>query len=226
MKDHIETNEITSVSESDEWFSVRCGSLGLGVKKKYGITPKIGDTITIYSKNIFGIIRGIDINGQSLFYKTDEELEAHRIRESEKYKQKQIDDFEKNKSNLDAQYSDLPQIFKDRIDRFRVNNPNFRVEFESYEMFCCTEALKIAEALKTVSEVKSFYEKPFDQQIKLVPTLDNGHSGNTFGCACQLAGIYLEAPEYISKVHGSLSALVGSEAFGDIENTEATQSGN
>lgn len=216
MKNYSETHVITAVTESKEWYEVRCRSHCIGVKQKYGVKPKVGDKITIYSTSAFGTVRGIDINDKSLFSKTDMELEAYRIRKLEEYQQKQIEDFKKNEATLDAQYAALPQFFKDRIDRFRSNNPNFRVEFESYEMFCCNEALKIADKLKTSKEVRSFIVKPTDQQMALVPNLDNGHSGNTFGCACHLAIVYLDMPEAVSKVHGSLSPLVGSKAFGDI----------
>lgn len=46
---------------------------------------------------------------------------------------------------MDVDYENLPDAFKKRIDRFRANNPDFRFEFESYELFCCMEAVKIAE---------------------------------------------------------------------------------
>jgi hypothetical protein len=37
------------------------------------------------------------------------------------------------------------------------------------------------------SAVKEFYDKPWDEQAVLVPELDKGHSGNTFGGAVALA---------------------------------------
>ena len=217
MKLHSETNTITDVSESNGWYSVRCGSMGTGVNSKYGVIPKVGDIMTVHSTTMFGTIRGIEINGKMLFFKSDQELEDHRKKELQKYEQKKIDDFVKNKSKLDLEYESLPQVFKDRIDRFRTNNPDFRVGFESYELFCCTEAVNIAESLKTVEEVKLFWDLSYDKQLKLVPALNDGHSGNTFGCACKLAVLYLESPEMVARIHGSLSPLVGSATFGDIE---------
>jgi len=68
-----------------------------------------------------------------------------------------------------------------------------------------------------IEEVKSFWDADWDKQMKLVPTINDGHSGNTFGCACKLAVLYLESPELVARIHGSLSPLVGSEAFGDIK---------
>ena len=52
-----------------------------------------------------------------------------------------------------------------------------------------------------------------DKQKMIVP-IDDGHSGNTFGCAVMLAILYVTSPEYIIKAHGALAPLVGCEAYG------------
>ena len=49
------------------------------------------------------------------------------------------------------------------------------------------EAVKIFEALKTPEAIEDFHEKSFEAQKSSVPALDEGHSGNTFGCATRLA---------------------------------------
>jgi hypothetical protein len=61
-----------------------------------------------------------------------------------------------------------------------------------------------------------FHGLDWEEQLKAVPTLSDGHSGNTFGCACMLARLQLECPERVYELHGSLSPLVGSKDFGDI----------
>ena len=108
-------------------------------------------------------------------------------------------------------------MFKARIDRFWRNNPDFRVEYENYEMFCCTQAVGIADAMKTPEGVQNFKTKQWDEQKALFPELSDGHSGNTFGCSVALAYWYLSQPENVTKAHGALSPLVGSEAYGDID---------
>ncbi len=191
MKD---TNIITSVTESEDWYSLTFG-LSCGLKKKYGVIPKVGDSITVHTKGgAFGTIRGIDINGVPVFWKTDEELEAARLKwlkEQEERKQKQFQD---NVAKMDAQYAALPQCFKERISKFRYNNDRFRIDYESYELFCCEQAIEIAKACVTPAEVEKFKAKPWEQQIKQVPNLSEDHSGNTFGAACALAYWYLEQP--------------------------------
>jgi hypothetical protein len=81
-------------------------------------------------------------------------------------------------------------------------------------LFCCTEAVKIANACKTVENVDKFY----NGKSELVPDLNDAHSGNTFGCACLLAKLHLQSPELVYKVHGALSELVGSKDYGDVPN--------
>jgi len=62
----------------------------------------------------------------------------------------------------------------------------------SYNSFCCDQAILIAEFLRTKEKILEFHKmEDFDEQKKLVPGLDDGHSGNTFGMSCRLAIAYL-----------------------------------
>lgn len=161
-------------------------------------------------------IRGIELNGVKVFYKTDEDLEREHKEFCAKMKTDRQDEFAREKDSLDAKYNALPQVFKERIDKFRSNNADFRVEYESYEMFCCEQAVEIANALQTKEAIKEFADLGWEEQVKKVPNLDGGHSGNTFGMSCKLAYWYLDNPENVTKAHGSLSVLVGSEEYGDV----------
>lgn len=59
-----------------------------------------------------------------------------------------------------------------------------------YNMFCCRQAVIFAEALITVENIKKFKEMGVDEQKALVPGMDDGHSGNTFGMSCALVMAY------------------------------------
>ena len=86
----------------------------------------------------------------------------------------------------------MPQLFllfRKRIDRFREEDPDFRVDSEAYELFCLAEAVKIANACETVENIEAFK----NGKSELVPDLSEEHSGNTFYCACGLARAYLES---------------------------------
>jgi len=244
----FEDDTITAVTgPSNGYYDVRMGNMGLGVAEQYddapphGIVPNVGDAIRIYGR--FGRpIRGIEINGRTVFYRTPAEQEAHQAREVERMKQERRDRFEAERDSLDAQYAALPEVFRERVDRFRANNPDFRWEFESYELFCCTEAVKLAQHLKTPEEAQRYsalashetYEADkarWDREWKELRGIDraaglaDGHSGNTHGAAVALACWYLIHPENVTKMHGALSPLVGSKSYGDVpREVEAVES--
>ncbi len=210
-----EVDEIKKVAEDGEYYYIDlkdCWSFSLS--KEYKIVPEVGDIARVYIKN-GSTVRGLDLNGIFVFYKTDEQLEQEHEIWCENYEKEKKERFEKEKSQLDQDYESLPDVFKKRIDKFRKNNPKFRADYEAYEMFCCKEAIKIANALKTSEAIQKFHDLSWEEQIKLVD-IDKEHSGNTFGCACVLALAYLDAPERIIDARGSLSPLVGSKEFGDL----------
>lgn len=189
------------------------------VSKEHGVEPKIGQVARFYGGGIGRPVRGLDLNGQEVFYRTPEqqaELHAQSVREHEA---KDKVEFEQNKVELDAQYQALPEVFQRRIDKFRTNNPDFRWKFEAYEMLVCTQAVMIAEALKTSTAIQSWKDMDFKKQKRLVPDLSNGHSGNTFDAACFLAMLYLEQPEGVVEQHGAMAPLVGSKEYGCVPRT-------
>lgn len=207
---------VESVIKSDGYFHITTKEgTGFGLDLKYNVEPKEGDSIEMETTN-GSTIRGLKLNSVEVFYKTDEDLAREHKEWCENNKKRQLEEFEKEKDSLDAKYNALPKVFQERIDKFRTNNPNFRVEYESYEMFCCEQAVEIANALQTKEAIKEFADLDWEQQKEKVPNLDGGHSGNTFGMSCRLAYWYLDNPENVAKAHGSLSVLVGSEEYGDV----------
>ena len=103
-------------------------------KKLIGdIVPKTGDIVTLHTYG-GSCIRGMDINSKPIYYKTDEDLEkdAEAFRQEEK-KRKQAS-FERNKPTLDKLFSLLPKLLQHRIEMFRTFVPNYRIEWEMYEL--------------------------------------------------------------------------------------------
>jgi len=215
-ENYQETGIITEVTESEDYYSISQSGMCCGLKKNYGFVPKVGNKLTVHTKGgAFGTIRGMDLNGQQIFWKTDEDLEAERIEWLRKNEEEKQQKFKDNVAEMDAKYEALPKCFKDRIDKFRTNNERFRIDYEGYEVFCCEQAVVIAEGCKTPEGIQEFAKKDWKEQLKQVPGLDGGHSGNTFGAACRLAHFYLSNPENVVKMHGALSPLVGSAEYGD-----------
>lgn len=209
-----ENTTIKEVTDNGDYFTIeteeRCC---FGFSKTHGVTPKAGDAIIVHTKN-GSTIRGIDLNGKKIFYKTDEDLEKEHKEWCDNNKKEKEAKFIEDKASLDASYNALPKCFKERIDKFRTNNPNFRVEYEGYEMFCCEEAIVIAKACKTAKGLREFQDMKHAEQVKFIPELSKEHSGNTFGASCSLAFWYLILPENVTKMHGALANLVGSEEYG------------
>jgi hypothetical protein len=209
-EDHV-ISEVTR--GEDGWGFTMEDGLGFFCPDR-GIEPHVGDTARLYGKGFGFVVRGLDINGQEIFYRTPAQREKENKRQAEQYRQDQRDRFEQNKAELDAQYDALPSVFKARVDRFRRNNPDFRWKHESYELFTCTEAVKIANHFGSPDAINEFYHARGERQREMFPSLSDGHSGNTFGAACRFAQIYLSEPELIERMHGALCPLVGCKEYG------------
>ena len=173
--------------EKDGWELMHNGHWCVFLFRKHRkkFNPKVGDTLGLCSDS-WGI-RGLSINGKVAFYRTREEQKLHDQKEMEKEGA-----IQRNK--------------------FRNNNPDFRWKYETYEMFCCKEAVKIARALKTPTAIQKFQDNP-RKHLELV---SKEHSGNTFGMSCYLAYLYLTNPKGVVELHGALASLVGSEEYGCI----------
>jgi len=83
---------------------------------------------------------------------------------------------------------------KEDLDFFEnlVGKDNIDAGFgRQYNLFAMEQGILIAEALQTKEAIIEFKDKDWDEQKKLVPGLDDGHSGNTFGMALRFAIAYL-----------------------------------
>ena len=196
-----------SIKRSDGW--------SFFIDPAWPAQPRVGSRLRFYGRGIGYTVRGLYIDGQRAFYRTEAE-------QGEKDRQDQLDRdaesraaFEARSASLDADYAALPANFQRRIDRFRRDGgPDWRWQYEAYEMSCCSDGARIAAALKTPEAIKAFREKPWDEQIKDVPGLFDGHSVNSFGFAVRLAWWHLTKPENVEREHGALVPLVGCEAYG------------
>jgi len=227
----VEVNE-DSFTKVDGWI--------FGIQKEWNIKPKVGDIARFYGRGIGYIVRGLDINGRQCYYRTKEQQNAKDAKSNADWIAEQKASFEKNKIKLDEKYQKLFKVFQQRIDRFRANNPDFRWKYESYEIFCCEQAMIIVKAveerlkraaLKKCLNTRRFIKflpnikllilnklnnLPYEKQKQAIPEISDDHSGNTFGCSMTLAALYLsDCPHNIVRLHGALSPLVGSEEYGD-----------
>ena len=207
---------ITKIEESEGRYSVQRDDGWWSGFEKTDFLPMVGDWIVTYGRGMGQPVRGIDIEGEEVYYRT--EPEDTRKREEE---QKARDAIKKTKAGEELEktnqtISTLPRCFQKRIQRFRKNNPDFYWQYESYELFCCVDAIKISNVIRNLNPdpyiaARQFYHMPFDEQKRLAPNLDNGHSGNSFAFACRLAAHFLSDERLVFSEHMAMSQLIGCE---------------
>jgi len=203
---------VGEVDIRDEYVQIEGDSYGFAFSAKYGVVPKIGDVIRVYDRATY--TRGIDINGEPVYFKTEKEMDEWHLDMKKELDDKHKQQFKENKKKLDEEYRNLPPVFKKRIRWFRKHNADFRWRFESYEMLCCTEAVKIAAKCATPEAVRDLMQSSWDFQKAFIPDLNEGHSGNSFGMSCRLAYNYLQDEEMVFFEHGALTPLVGCAEYG------------
>jgi hypothetical protein len=169
--------------------------------------------VRFYHNGNVNTIRGVAVDHFIAFYFTPDEFQKMVEETAEKQRLTKIEYFETMKEKMDKAFEELPVEFQNRIKRFRNNNPSYRYDYEAGELYVCREAVKIATALKTESEINRFRTMSVEAQRKLVG-LDDGHSGNTIGCAALLAKLYVTKPELVEKIHGWACPIVGCQKYG------------
>jgi hypothetical protein len=208
--------QIEKIEETEGGWEITMPSAGFFLKREdLGAVdpPAVGDEVTTYTHQ-GSLIRGIDLRGEPVFYKTQDELDADHEKWQAEHTARRKQEFEEAREELDYQFASLPAVFQRRISWFRAWDPDFRWKSEAYEMSACVDAVKIAEQMKTPEEVVRFREMPYEEQREAVPDLYDGHSGNSFGMAVRLAWLYLSEPLLVIAEHGALTPLVGCEEYG------------
>lgn len=226
--------EVTPEGDGKGWSIKRDDGWSFFVPPESPVEPVVGMKARFYGKGIGYTVRGLFLNGQKVFYRTPEEQEEEGRRQRAADVRRRYAEFEKNKASMDRRYEALPEVFRRRIDKFRKNNPEFRWQYETYELFVCEQAVKIANtvlvrvgaehregdmkhetvAARAAEMLTAFRDATWEEQKRMVPDLDDGHSGNTFGASCALARLYLTQSEDVVRMHGALAPLVGSEEYG------------
>lgn len=220
-------------SEDGSWtLTWSMWSVGLAAEHAQGlgeIVPAPGMAIRVYGA-IGRPVHGLDIDGREVFWRTPRERAADHAATVARIDREWRQRFEEARPDLDARVAALPEPFRQRIERRRENNPEFRQHYESYELFCCEQAVALAEraretdpadpagwivAWARMGKVEGGYDH--DGQRRLFPAMDKGHSGNTYATMLSLAHAWLADPDLVDRQYGALAPLVGSDAYGDVD---------
>lgn len=226
-----ETNQVTEVTgDAERGWTLHFGSMCLGCSAMSDegepVVPAVGMTARMYGRGFGYPVRGLYLNEQRVYYRTEaEEEQRHRDWVADQKRQR-FEEFETHRVERDAKVAALPEIFQRRIQKFRDHNPEFRYEFEPYEIFCCEQAVLFARKFPTVEQLQAFSKMDSEEQVSHFNEEEKeefeGHSGNTFGASVRLAYHYLTNPENVYREHGALVALVGCEAYGCPHTPEKT----
>jgi hypothetical protein len=208
---------ITKITEYEGSWDINLGSSGFMLRPEQlgdEDPPKVGDAFVLYTRG-FSTIQGMDLRGKPLYYKTKAEMDEDHLKWVAESKERKRAEFEEKRDELDEQFEALPAVFQRRIQWFRDHCADFRWEYEGYELSSCTDAVRIADALKTTKAVERYGKASNKKQKELVPDVEyHKHSGNSFGMACRLAWNYLAEPLLVVAEHGAMTPLVGCEDYG------------
>lgn len=215
MKDDMEFEDmvITEVRPGKDGCEILCGSTGFWAPRIEGHEPKAGMKARFYGKGFGYSVRGLVIDGEVYFYRSQTQQKSHEAMQVAEYRVAQRKKFEENKQRMDAAYNDLPPEFKRRIDRFRRGCVGFRWQYEDYELMVCTDAVIIGTTLKSPEAVEVWRKLDYESQRAQV-AFSEDHSGNSFGCAVMLAYNWLKDRGSVEFLHGALTPLVGCDAYG------------
>lgn len=193
------------------------GTYWLQEKNAAGVVPMVGDDSVWYTSNL-SFVRGLELNGRRLFYATRADADRQAAESAANERRRKQAELDAGRADRDRRRLALPEPFRARLDRYEAANPDWRREFESYELFTVEQAASLA-ALPKTGDRQAWYERfrnlPYEAQKVEWPDLDGGHSGNTFGFAVQLA-YWLEMGwrDQIVQGHGAMTPLVGCAEYG------------
>ena len=214
--DQFTEDTLDAVRERPDGYELTHDGWTLSCPKVEGLpAPCVGEILRCYGRGIGSIVRGIVVGGRVYRYRTEAEEHTRAAEEQRAQEAEREQAFVANLADTDRRIAALPVFFRERIAKFqRDGGYHFRRDYEAYELFCCEQAVVIADALHTREAIDAFAAAPWEEQTRMVSGLSNDHSGNTFGAACQFARTYITHPEFVPMMHGALVPLVGCAAYG------------
>lgn len=213
----IKRNEtVDTVKAEENGYQVRSvEGINFFVANKYlkGKEIKAGDNITLYCIYLSMII-GMDLNGEKLYLKTEEQLEQERLEELARAKQFKKELFEKGgKARQDETFLKLPKLLQHKLLMYRKFNVNFRYEQEYYEGGVMLAGWEVYQFCKSKEKVAEFRNMDFKEQIKRVSTVETLDSWHSYDCALAYAKLLAEDAEHMDLTDPQAEDLVNSGAM-------------
>lgn len=178
----------------------------------YPSSPAKGQVIKMYPHDVSATLRGVVIDGVTVYYRTEEESVAwlaEQIAADEAVRQQ---NFLETRDVYAKRVAALPEPLQARFAYFSHANPDFDWKYGNYELFVCEEAVKIAVAFPSAEAIRVFAKDPFGNGAKIM--LSSDHSAHTFQMAAFIARTLVDAPSELLDVPGALATIVGSAEYG------------
>ena len=181
--------------EGEHWVIMSDTNMGLSFRKdQSAVEPEVGQTFEHCGGTGYPV-QGVKLGGQLAFFKTKQDLADDRQKMLADMALARKAEYEVSKDVWRKEMDALPASLKARMERFVAEAGGFEPFFldgGSYELFCCTEAVKFAEYFKRLFEeqkletpeerwpaVVAFTKLEHDEKRRLVP-FSREHSGNTW----------------------------------------------
>lgn len=167
-------------------------SSGFVWREDAGPPPRVGDRVRVLGpmgRPFYGFV----VNDELVWFLTPEEREQERQQRIVENNRRREQEFAEAEQQLDMDFDALPPAFQARILSLReAGGREWRIHDESYEMFVCVEAVKIACHFQTREEIARWVDLDYAAQRAEWDGFGDGHSGNTFGAACFLAALWCD----------------------------------
>jgi hypothetical protein len=213
----FEEHVITKVEDFGDGWGIHQGSCVLCIPK-YNAMPKVGDVARFYGRGFGFPVRGVDVNGVEVYYRTAAEDAAKRELEQAARDMRQKAEYAASRDSYTAKINALPGPCQQRLFQFRDRNSDFGWKFEGYELTCSEIAARIAAACerRDSGDVKEWFERfrelDYKSQVSICGP-DDGWSGNMFSFATRQAWLLVTNPQLVPQDHGALCVLVGCDGF-------------
>lgn len=213
----FERNEIvSSVKKEKNGYQVRSiDGINFFIASKYlkGKEIKAGDKVTLYCICLSMII-GMDLNGERLYLKNEEQLEQERLEQLARAKQFKKEHFEtKDKARQDETFSKLPKLLQHKLLMYRKFDENFRYDQENYEGGVMLAGWEVYKFCKSKEKIAEFRDMDPVEQVKNVPAIYAVDSGNSYSCALIYAKLLAEDAEHMDLTNPKREDLVNSGAM-------------
>lgn len=174
---------------------------GFGVAPEYAKRLPVGTKFELETRS-FSLITGIVLDGEWLFRKSDEDLEADHKKFVADLKAERKAKLDEHRADWQAREDALPEWIRARLINFhKTGGEKFETDGWFYELGVAELADLINDTMPNLGEADSKQVSKYCRE--------QGVSGNQYGIAKLLVRVHREAPADIITVPSALTPITG-----------------